>query len=122
MRRDINYLLKKYSSDKLAEGEIWSTESETRKKQNQRLKQKYFTFDCLNSHHLRLTGTSKERAKYLIKKLEFKRSRLNEEQIIIMIMLYVKLKEGYRIQQYNYLLSKYGLNYETFINFLTKII
>lgn len=120
MRRDINYLLKKYSSDKLAEGEIWSTESETRKKQNQRLKQKYFTFGCLNSHHLRLTGTSKERAKYLIKDVNWK-TPFSEEQIIIMIMLYVKLKEGNYIQHHNHLLSKYGLTYENFINFITRI-
>lgn len=119
-KSDIERLLKKYPPHKKAQGEIWSKESETRAKQEYRLNQKYYTFDCMNNQHLQLTGESKARVKYLIQKVNWK-TPFTEEQIIIMIMLYVKLKQGYYIQQYNYLLSKYALNYENFINFIIKL-
>lgn len=90
MWRDINYLLKKYSTKQ--PGEIWSPHSANQNYKLVKMKQKLKLFDGINAQYFHLVGSQKERAKYLIKRLEFKKicGRCSEEQIIVLICFYVK--------------------------------
>jgi hypothetical protein len=64
----------------------------------------------------------KDRAKYLIKHLDFT-GRTSEEQYIVMIIIYVKLESKYNSRpiQYYPLLEEYGIPVTTFISFLITL-
>lgn len=87
---EINYLLQKYSTKQ--SNEKWSKTSDLKYLNIKIMKQKILTFDTINSSYFRLVGTQKERAIFLIKRLNFNKicPRCNDEQIIILICYYVK--------------------------------
>ena len=65
----------------------------------------------------------KDRARYLIKHLDFNTSRTSEEQYIVMILIYVKLESNRnaRVIHYYPMLEEYGIPVTTFISFLVKL-
>ena len=82
-------LLDKYSTKQ--PGEIWSPRTEKRKDKIIELNRKYRLFDGINSEYFHLQGTQKDRAKYIIKEINFKKvcGRCSSEQIIVLICYYV---------------------------------
>ena len=87
---EISYLLEKYSTKQ--PGEKWSNDADLKYLNLKIMKQKLLLFDTINSSYFRLMGTQKERAIFLIKKLNFNKvcPRCNDEQIIVLICFYVK--------------------------------
>lgn len=87
---EISYLLYKYS--KKQPNEKWSKEADIKYQNLKIMKQKLLTFDAINSAYFGLIGSQKERAIFLIKKLNFNKicPRCNDEQIIVLICFYVK--------------------------------
>ena len=65
----------------------------------------------------------KDRAKYLIKHLDFLLGRTTEEQYIVMIIIYVKLEanNNARVIHYYPLLEEYNIPVTTFIKFLIEL-
>ena len=127
MDRTVEYLLKKYETKDV--NEIWTTEHELEYKRNQRQKQRLYKLDCIvNERITKSRGTfsmpkaQKDRAKYLIKHLDFT-GRTSEEQYIVMIIIYVKLESKYNSRpiQYYPLLEEYGIPVTTFISFLITL-
>ena len=90
MKRDIEYLLKKYSTKQPLER--WSPKSEQQEVNMRILKQKIYIFDGINSEYFGLVKTQKDRALYLIKRLNFNKicPRCSDEQMIVLICFYVK--------------------------------
>lgn len=120
MNRDIPYLLNKYSTKQ--PGEIWPQEWVTNNTRDYRFKERIFLFDKLNNNRF-LKGDQKTRAKYLIEHFNFNSlGSYSEEEIIIMIILYVKLEyTNYSISIYDYYLDKHNITEQMFINFLVKL-
>jgi len=87
---DITNLLNKYSSKQ--PGERWSPTTEKRKNKIVERNRKLRLFDAINSEYWQLKGTQIDRAKYLIKQLNFNDicPRCSSEQIIVMICYFVK--------------------------------
>lgn len=87
---EISYLLHKYSTKQ--PNERWSKEADIKDLNLRIMKQKLLIFDIINSSYFRLVGTQKERATFLIKRLNFNKvcPRCNDEQIIVLICYYVK--------------------------------
>lgn len=85
-----NKLLYKYS--KKQKGERWSLNSELRNQRLRHMKRKMHLFDIINTTYFKLEGTQKDRARYLIKKLNFNDicPRCSDKQIITMICYFVK--------------------------------
>ena len=127
MDRTVDYLLRKYETKDV--NEIWTTEHELEYKRNQRQKQRLYKLDCIvNERITKSRGTfsmpkaQKDRAKYLIKHLDFT-GRTSEEQYIAMILVYVKLERNNKrtINDYYHILDEYGIKMSTFVRFLIKL-
>ena len=128
MDRTVDYLLKKYETKDV--NEIWTTEHELEYKRNQRQKQRLYQLDCIvNERITKSRGTfsmpkaQKDRARYLIKHLDFNTSRTSEEQYIVMILIYVKLESNRnaRVIHYYPMLEEYKIPVTTFIKFLIEL-
>lgn len=87
---EVESLLDKYS--KKVDGERWNPKTNTRFEKITRLNEQLRLFDGINSEYFRLVGTQKERAKYLIKHINFNEvcGRCSSEQIIVLICFFVK--------------------------------
>ena len=128
MDRTVDYLLKKYETKDV--NEIWTTEHELEYKRNQRQKQRLYQLDCIvNERITKSRGTfsmhkdQKDRARYLIRHLDFNTSRTSEEQYIVMILIYVKLESNRnaRVIHYYPMLEEYKIPVTTFIKFLIEL-
>ena len=128
MDRTVDYLLKKYQTKDA--NEIWTTEHELEYKQNQINKQRLYQLDCIvNERTTKSRGTfklpkaQKDRAKYLIKNLDFRLGQTTEEQYIVMIIAYIKLESNPRssIIQYYKMMEDYDIPLTTFIKFLVNL-
>lgn len=87
---EINHLLNKYSTKQPEE--IWSKKSEKRKDYIVRANRNIELFEGINSEYFHLKGSQIERAKYLIRKINFNDvcPRCLAEQIIVLICYFVK--------------------------------
>ena len=128
MDRTVDYLLKKYETKDV--NEIWTTEHELEYKRNQINKQRLYLLDrMVNERITKSRGTfsmpkaQKDRARYLIKQLDFNTSRTSEEQYIVMILIYVKLESNRnaRVIHYYPMLEEYKIPVTTFIKFLIEL-
>lgn len=121
--RDINYLLKKYETKQ--PGEIWDDETNKKSVEEYRKTQKLFLLDILSSNPFRLGEGQKARARYLVEKLNFSRvcGKCNDEQIIVMIIVYVKLEytNKYHISRFEPILQEYDISKDLFISFLVTL-
>ena len=127
MDRTVEYLLRKYETKQ--PGEEWKPETEYKYLKDYRHKQRMFTLEkIVNERTSKSRGTfqlpkaQKDRARHLIRHLDFT-GRTTEEQYIVMIIIYVKLEtnNNARPQHYYNLLDKYDLTMNTFANFLVKL-
>ena len=128
MDRTVDYLLRKYETKQ--PGEIWETETEHKYLKDYRHQQRLFTLDkIVNERTTKSRGTfklplqQKNRARHLIKHLDFNTSRTNEEQYIVMILIYVKLESNRnaRVIHYYPMLEDYNIPVTTFIKFLIEL-
>ena len=128
MDRTVEYLLRKYQTKDV--NEIWTTEHELEYKRNQINKQRLYILDrMVNERITKSRGTfsmpkaQKDRARYLIKHLDFYLGRTTEEQYIAMILIYVKLERNNKrtINDYYQILDEYGIKMSTFVRFLIKL-
>lgn len=87
---DMEKLLNKYSTKQ--PGERWSSRTDTRRKKIRDKNEQIRLFEGINGEYFRLVGTQKDRAKYLIKQLNFNKinPKCTSEQIIVMICYFVK--------------------------------
>lgn len=128
-KRDIEYLLSKYygkngETEVKQKGEIWTTEHHRRNKQEQRTYQKLDLLETIANGRFRFKEGQKARLRYLVKKLNFKKiSTSTNEQVIIMLIIYVKLEysNSNHITKYNHLLEEYDISKDTFISFLIQL-
>lgn len=127
MDRTVEYLLRKYETKDV--NEVWTTEHELEYKRNQRNKKRLHTLDgIVNERITKSKGTfimpksQKDRARYLIKHLDFA-GRTTEEQYIVMIIIYVKLESNHnaRVIHYYPMLEEYNIPVTTFIKFLINL-
>ena len=128
MDRTVDFLLKKYETKQ--PGEIWETETEHKYLKEYRHQQRLFTLDkIVNERTTKSRGTfklplqQKNRARHLIKHLDFNTSRTSEEQYIAMILIYVKLESNHnaRVIHYYPMLEDYNIPVTTFIKFLIEL-
>ena len=128
MDRGYEFLLNKYKTKDV--NEIWTTEHELEYKRNQRQKQRLYRLDCIvNERITKSRGTfsmpkaQKDRAKHLIRTLDFLLGRTTEEQFIVMIIVYVKLEANNSARPIHYypMLEEYNIPVTTFITFLIKL-
>ena len=128
MDRTVDYLLKKYETKDV--NEVWTTEHELEYKRNQRNKKRLHTLDgIVNERITKSKGTfimpksQKDRARYLIRHLDFYLGRTTEEQYIVMIIIYVKLESNHnaRVIHYYPMLEEYNIPVTTFIKFLINL-
>lgn len=128
MDRTVDFLLKKYETKDV--NEIWTTEHELEYKRNQINKQRLYLLDrMVNERITKSRGTfsmpraQKDRARYLIKHLDFYLGRTTEEQYLAMILVYVKLERNNKrtINDYYHILDEYGIKMSTFVRFLIKL-
>ena len=93
---EISSLLKKYSTKQA--GERWTPRTENRRIKIVELNKKFRLFDGINSEYWQLKGSQIDRAKYLIKELNFNDfcPRCSSEQIIVLICYYVKCEYNHR--------------------------
>ena len=127
MDRTVEYLLRKYETKDV--NEVWTTEHELEYKRNQRNKKRLHTLDgIVNERITKSKGTfimpksQKDRARYLIRHLDFT-GRTTEEQYIVMIIIYVKLESNHnaRVIHYYPMLEEYNIPVTTFIKFLITL-
>ena len=127
MDRTVEFLLRKYETKQ--PGEIWKTETELKYVQDYRHKQRIFLLDqIVNERMNKSRGTfqlpkqQKDRAKHLIKHLDFT-GRTSEEQYIVMILIYVKLEANHNARPIHYypMLEEYNIPVTTFISFLITL-
>ena len=127
MDRTVEYLLKKYETKQ--PGEQWKLETEHEYVKEYRHKQRLFLLDqIVNERTTKSRGTfklpkqQKDRAKYLIKHLDFT-GRTSEEQYIVMILIYVKLEANHNARPIHYypMLEEYNIPVTTFISFLIQL-
>lgn len=127
MDRTVEYLLRKYETKDV--NEVWTTEHELEYKRNQRNKKRLHTLDgIVNERITKSKGTfimpksQKDRARYLIRHLDFT-GRTTEEQYIVMIIIYVKLESNHnaRVIHYYPMLEEYNIPVTTFISFLITL-
>ena len=128
MDRTVDYLLRKYETKDV--NEVWTTEHELEYKRNQRNKKRLHTLDgIVNERITKSKGTfimpksQKDRARYLIRHLDFYLGRTTEEQYIVMIIIYVKLESNHnaRVIHYYPMLEEYNIPVTTFIKFLINL-
>lgn len=120
--RRMERLIDKYSTKQPAER--WGIDAEWKAQRLKYMKKKMELFEGLNSGYFKLVGSQIDRAKYLIKKLDFKCicGKCSNEQIITMIAVYVKIEYyEYPISRYQHLLGEFNINRDMFINFLIKL-
>ena len=134
-KRDINYLLKRYyAEDGITEkkrvGEIWSPYHDTMSMREKRTFERWNLLEgIITERKTRSGGTfkfpegQKARARYLIKHLDFRMGRYSAEQMVVMIIIYVKLEadNSAQIKQYCPFLESYGLTLISFVSFLIKL-
>ena len=96
---DINNLLNKYSVKQPSER--WNPKTNVRYDKIIKLNDKLRLFDGINSEYFQLKGTQKDRAKYLIKQINFNEvcGRCSSEQIIVMICYFVKYEYNKRYRR-----------------------
>ena len=135
MDRTVDYLLKTYyykdnKTEKLANGELWSTEHAVKNMREQRTFERLNKLETIvNERTTKSRGTfklplqQKNRVRHLIKHLDFNTSRTSEEQYIVMIIIYVKLESNrkYSVMQYYPMLEDYDIPISTFIKFLVNL-
>ena len=134
-KRDINYLLKKYYAkdgitEKRQKHENWYPYHDAIAKREERTLERLDLLECIITERktksrgtFQFTGTQKERARYLIKRISFNRGRQSAEQTIVMIIVYVKLEydNNTRVEQFYPLLEAYDIQVTTFIKFLVYL-
>ena len=120
---EIERLLKKYETKQ--PGEIWDTETDRLSRAEYDKSQKLFLLDIISNNPFRLREGQKARARYLVEKLNFSKvcGKCTSEQIIIMIIVYVKLEynPSYHITRFEDLLMEYDISKDLFIMFLVKL-
>ena len=135
MDRTVDYLLKTYyykdnKTERLAPGELWSTEHAVKNMREQRTFERLNKLETIvNERTTKSRGTfklplqQKNRVRHLIKHLDFNTSRTSEEQYIVMIIIYVKLESNrkYSVMQYYPMLEDYNIPISTFIKFLVNL-
>ena len=124
MDRSYEFLLNKYKTKQ--PGEQWTNTHEVKYIREYRYQQKIFLLEgIINRLHgsFIITKPQKERIKYLIKHLDFDKANLKSEQIIIMIIIYVKLEsqKNRQLSDYTHLLNQYHLTTNTFARFQIDI-
>ena len=128
MDRTVEYLLRKYETKDV--NEVWTTEHELEYKRNQRNKKRLHTLDGIVNERITkskgtiiMTKSQKDRARYLIRHLDFYLGRTTEEQYIVMIIIYVKLESNHnaRVIHYYPMLEEYNIPVTTFIKFLVNL-
>ena len=133
IKRDINFLLRAYygedgHTEKRRRAENWSPYHDVMGKRQERTLARLDLLECIINERktksrgtFQFTGTQKERARYLIKRINFNRGRISAEQTIVMIIIYVKLEYDGRVEHYYPLLEEYDLQISTFISFLVYL-
>lgn len=135
MDRNIPFLLNRYyykdkRTERLAPGELWATSHSVKNMKDQRNFERLNKLETIiNDRITKSRGTfslplnQKERARHLIKHLDFNTSRTNEEQFIVMILIYVKLESNHnaRVIHYYPMLEDYDIQVTTFIKFLVNL-
>ena len=124
-----NYYYKDKKTERLAPGELWSTEHAVKNMREQRTYERLNKLETIiNDRMSKSRGTfnmpkaQKDRARHLIKHLDFT-GRNTEEQYIVMIIIYVKLESNRNARPIHYypMLEEYGIPVTTFISFLIKL-
>ena len=126
---EINNLLNKYSTKQPSER--WNKKTNERFEKITRINDELRIFDGINSEYFKLIGSQKDRARYLIKKLNFNEicPRCKSEQLIVMICYFVKCEydkrygrdycrkafkeykvSDYLIDRFMLFLARYGIN------------
>lgn len=122
-QEEIERLLKKYETKQ--PGEIWDTETDRLSRQEYDKSQKLFLLDIISTNPFRLREGQKARARYIVEKLNFSKicGKCNSEQIIVMIIIYVKLEynPSYHISRFENILQEYDISKDLFISFLVKL-
>ena len=120
---EIERLLKKYKTKQ--PGEVWDTETQRQYMEEYRTKEKLEILDVLSTTYFRLPEGQRMRARYLVKSLDFPSicGNCSLEQIIIMILVYVKLEYGveYHIGKFDKLFEEFDITKNKFIMFLIKL-
>lgn len=120
---EIERLLNKYKT--MVPGEIWDTETQREYREKYRTKEKLEILDVLSSTYFRLPEGQRMRARYLVKSLDFPSicGNCSLEQIIIMILVYVKLEydKPNHISHFNHLFEEFDISKNKFIMFLVKL-
>ena len=128
MDRTVDFLLKKYETKQ--PGEEWNINTEVQYVKDYQNKQRMFTLEkIINERMTKSRGTfklhkaQKDRARYLIKHLDFLLGKTTETQYIAMIIVYVKLESNnkYTFNQFLPFLTDYGVDVQTFVRFLIKL-
>ena len=98
---EIVRLLNKYSEKHPSER--WRVETEKKKDMLINTDRNLKLFDGINSQYFRLQGTKKDRAKYLIRKLNFNHvcPRCTSEQMIVLICYFVECEYNRRYRREN---------------------
>lgn len=134
-KRDINYLLNRYYAkdgftEKKRVGEIWSPYHEVMAKREERTFARLDLLENIITERktksrgtFQFTGNQKERARYLIKRLDFRMGRYSAEQTVVMIIIYVKMEadNNMTIKQFCPLLEEYNIPIGGFVSFLVKL-
>ena len=135
MDRTVDYLLQHYyykdnKTEKLAKGELWTTEHAVQNMRDQRTYERLNKLETIvNERTTKSRGTfqlplqQKNRARYLIQNLDFMLGKTTEQQYIVMILIYVKLESNnkYTFNQFLPFLTDYGIDVQTFVRFLVKL-
>lgn len=121
---EIERLLNKYS--KKVDGERWTKETNVRYDKIVKDNEKLRLFDGINSEYFQLKNTQIDRAKYLIKQINFNEvcGRCSSEQIITMICYFVKYEYNKRYRR-NYCrkaFKDYGVTTEMLDGFLLFLV
>ena len=132
--RSYDFLLNKYYyKDKYTEkkqpGEIWAKDHKREAMQDERT---FARFDLLETiineratktrGRFQLPKGQKDRARYLIKHLDFS-GRISERDYVVMIIVYVKLESDpyRRLSEYYPILNDYEISMQTFVRFLVNL-
>lgn len=135
MDRGYEFLLNRYyykdkHTERLAPGELWTTNHAVKNMRDQRNYERLNKLETIiNERTTKSRGTlqfprqQKDRARHLIRTLDFYLGRTTEEQYILMIIIYVKLESNNKRTFNDYLpwLTDYGIDVQTFVRFLVKL-
>lgn len=96
---EVERLLNRYS--KKVDGERWNLETNIRYDKIVKNNEKLRLFDGINSEYFQLKNSQIDRAKYLIKNINFNEvcGRCSSEQIIVMICYFVKYEYNKRYRR-----------------------